>query len=80
MLRARQGGNKFAAVQGDRKIDVGEQFDEQPEQHFDVFGAVIEYLLMFLGGERPPFHDAVAHRVLVLRCDAAQPEVLQSAN
>ena len=36
-----------------------------------------KYLLALFGGERPALRNTVAHRVLALRCDAAQAEILQ---
>ena len=58
----------------------GSNLRQQLAQGFDVFGAVRKYLFAFFGGERPAFHDAIAHRVLAFRRDAAQAEILQCSD
>jgi len=80
MLGSRQTADKFATMQGKRKIDVRQHLEQQLPQHFDVFSAIVEYLLAFFGGERPSLHNAFAHRVLTLCRDATQSEILQSSN
>jgi len=67
-------------VKGNWQIDFRKQFEQQLVQRFDVFGTIIENLPLLFGGERPTLHDALAHRVLALRRDAAQPEILQSSD
>jgi hypothetical protein len=80
MLGARQTADEFATMQGKRKIEEGQHLEQQLPQHFDVLGAIVEYLLAFFGGERPSLHNAFAHRVLAFWRDAAQSEILQSSN